>query len=71
MGSEATTNSIRISASALFVPEKSERDSYFFSYCMRMSVVGEGPELRVLHAALRDPRLGTGPRVRARRGGLQ
>ena len=36
-----------------------------------LEVVGEGPELRVLHAALRDPRLGTGPRVRARRGGLQ
>ena len=40
----AVTNMIRIHASALFVPEKSTKGEYFFSYCMRMSLVGEGPE---------------------------
>ena len=36
------TRNIRIEASAMFVPEKSSKGSFFFSYRMRMSLVGEG-----------------------------
>jgi len=39
----SVTRNVRIEASALFVPEKSRDGSLFFSYCMRMSIVGEGP----------------------------
>jgi F-box protein 3 len=39
----AVTHDVRILASAMYVPEKSRKGQYFFTYCMRMSMVGNGP----------------------------
>ena len=43
---------INVSYEHRYVPERSRKGQYFFTYCMRMSMLGDGPQAHVLKSTL-------------------